>query len=245
MKKRNKTQKPDYIQLIMASDPSDWVDIGTHYLINVVNQKYCVSELIIAGILSKLPNSESKGKGKSGGKGKGKPPSLSDLLKELRSTLKKQHPNISIRDLTNLSNTLIEERHALVHGTMVFGKKISIPSPSTWVSPFDTNKITMKNGGLEIPLTQERIRDINNRWNKFRDLVIELVIDLDLDGLSIQVDDTEPEYLLLRDLLRLNPIDTNISRHCRVCKRDFIDDDACIHLKVQREALNEKKTLTR
>lgn len=201
----------------------------------MIELKYCLSELIIATLLRKLTTSDSNRK---------RNPSLRDSIKSLRSEVKKLRPDISIKKLLNLSNTIIEKRHTLVHREMIFGSKLHVPDPSTWVPLVDTAKITMQRGGLKISLEQESLRKINNQFDEFLKLINELVIDLDVDCMQLHIEplngtstEAHEKKILLRDILRLEPIDKNISRHCRTCKRDFIDDEACKHLEIMKETL--------
>lgn len=223
------------MQLILAGNLNYSADIGTHYLKSVIEVKYCLYELIVATLLRKLTTTDSNLK---------RNPSLRDSIKSLRSEVKKLRPDISIKELLNLSNTIIEKRHALVHGEMIFGSKLQVPNPSTWVPLVDTTKITMQRGGLEISLEQESLLKINNQFDEFLKLIRELVIDLDMDCMELHIEplngtstEAHEKKILLRDILKFQPIDKNISRHCITCKRDFIDDEACKHLEIMKGTL--------
>lgn len=223
------------MQLIVAGNLSHSIDIGTHYLKSVIELKYCLSELIIADLLRKLTTTDSNRKRK---------PSLRDNIKSLRYKINKLRPDISIKELQNLSNTIIEERHTLVHGEMIFGSELRVPGPSTWVPLVDTTKITMQREGLKISLEQKSLRKINNRFDEFLKLIRELVIDLGMDCMELHIKpqngtstEAHEKKILLRDILKLKPVDKNISIHCRTCKQNFIDDKVCKHLEIMKETL--------
>ena len=256
MLERTKIRKPKQglMQKILAGlHLHHSADIGTHYLKSLIELKYCLYELITASLLKKLINYDSK-------------LSLGRNVEKLCSELKRLHPGISTRELRNLSNTIIENRHALTHGKMSFESKLHKHDQEVSVPLVDTTKITMKRGGLEIPLDQESLRKINNQFDKFFDLIIKLVIDLGIDDMDIYVvpeDVNKPAYKekkLLRDILRAVPTkierdslivgtvsakdvkDINMPRYCRTCNRDFVGYETCEHLTMIEEILTGKET---
>lgn len=244
----------DPIGLIVADNLNYSADIGAHYLKSVIESKYCLSEHIIATLLRTLkesaPNSNYK-------------PSLRRDLKSLCSKIKKSYPGISIKELENLSEIIIEERNTLVHGKMIFERNISeidVPDLSkSYISPlapFYTPHIVMQRNDLEISLEQESLRCINNRFDQFFDLIRKLMIELDMDRMqlhwNIQIDSDDPqigfdqygtrtavikEKIFLRDILKLKPVETPSSRYCRICKRNFIGNEVCKHLEMINEIL--------
>lgn len=83
----------------MAGNLSLSIDIGTHYLKSVIELKYCLSELIIADLLRKLPTAYPDCKYKPSERKL----SLSDNVKSLCYEVKKIHPEISTRDSYSLT----------------------------------------------------------------------------------------------------------------------------------------------
>lgn len=113
-------------------------------------------------------------------------------------------------------------------------------------------------------MEQEKLREINERFDKFINLMRELFVQLDMSKVHIlgefEIENaSDPgigfdrhgtktisfhKELSLREIQDVprHPVGLPEYRHCRTCKRDFIGDDVCKHLKMINEILTGKET---
>lgn len=131
----------------------------------------------------------------------------------------------------------------------------------TPLTPFHTPKIAMRNqmNNKEdkiIPQEQDELRSIDKRFDKFLELMRELATELNMGSIQLdiktQIHSDDPKIgigqpgnriatsefrILPRDIQRLKPLEMPKSRHCRICKQNFIGDEVCKHLEMINEIL--------
>lgn len=272
--------------LLFGYDFSYSADLATHFFISQIVLKWCFCEKVVADIWREINRQNPKLRKKPIPNRQFNQFGLAQFFKELCKDIRKiptirERPNFRkidfkkieeiIRELEKTFNVIRENRHTLVHGKMLFEENtppdFHIPDSSksyrSPLRPFYTSRIVMRRQGNNeekvIHLEQEELRRINERFDKFINLMRELFIELYMGNIHILIDyeikdASDPRIgfdrhgtktasshkeLSPKDIpnIPLPPVGLPKSKHCRMCKQDFVGDEVCRHLEMMNEIL--------